>query len=134
MRQRMAMSRNVRPSAQRPNLRRRKSVCKCRPPCHTPSWIRFQFRLYVGGGQVSKQIGEHLDLFNYPRLPLFTAAHAQTYTVLHTYPIGAGATSGIGAPALMSQGRDGNLYSTIFNDGNAESRYGVQDHQHWTVH
>jgi uncharacterized repeat protein (TIGR03803 family) len=44
-------------------------------------------------------------------------ATAQTYTVLHTYPIGSGATSGIGAPALMSQGEDGNLYTTIFNSG-----------------
>lgn len=44
-------------------------------------------------------------------------ATAQTVTVLHTYPIGSGATSGIGAPALMSQGRDGDLYTTIFNDG-----------------
>jgi uncharacterized repeat protein (TIGR03803 family) len=45
------------------------------------------------------------------------AASAQTYTVLHTYPIGAGASSGIGFPQVMSQGRDGNLYSTIQNDG-----------------
>jgi uncharacterized repeat protein (TIGR03803 family) len=45
------------------------------------------------------------------------SATAQTYTVLHTYPIGAGATSGIGAPAFMTQGRDGNLYTTISNNG-----------------
>lgn len=45
------------------------------------------------------------------------SATAQTYTVLHTYPIGSGATSGIGAPALMSQGRDGDLYTTILNNG-----------------
>ena len=45
------------------------------------------------------------------------AASAQTYTVLHTYPIGSGAYSGIGFPQVMSQGRDGNLYSTIQNDG-----------------
>lgn len=50
---------------------------------------------------------------------LFTgvAATAQTYTVLNTYPIGSGAYSGILAPQVMSQGRDGNLYSTIANDG-----------------
>ena len=45
------------------------------------------------------------------------AATAQTYAVLHTYPIGAGAYSGILAPQVMSQGQDGNLYSTISNDG-----------------
>jgi uncharacterized repeat protein (TIGR03803 family) len=45
------------------------------------------------------------------------AASAQTYTVLHTYPIGSGNYSGIAAPQVMSQGRDGNLYSTIQNDG-----------------
>jgi uncharacterized repeat protein (TIGR03803 family) len=52
-------------------------------------------------------------------LLLFTAlsASAQTYTVLHTYPIGSGNYSGIVAPQVMSQGRDGNLYSTITNDG-----------------
>jgi len=45
------------------------------------------------------------------------AAPAQTYTLLNTYPIGAGAYSGILAPQVMSQGRDGDLYSTISNDG-----------------
>jgi uncharacterized repeat protein (TIGR03803 family) len=49
---------------------------------------------------------------------LFTVAvSAQTYTTLYTYPIGAGAYSGIGFPQVMSQGRDGDLYSTIQNDG-----------------
>jgi uncharacterized repeat protein (TIGR03803 family) len=50
-------------------------------------------------------------------LLLVVAASAQTYTVLHTYPIGSGNYSGIGWPQVMSQGRDGNLYSTISNDG-----------------
>ena len=45
------------------------------------------------------------------------AASAQTYTKLYTYPIGAGAYSGIVAPQVMSQGRDGDLYSTIQNNG-----------------
>ncbi len=45
------------------------------------------------------------------------AASAQTYSVLHTYPIGSGNYSGIGWPQVMSQGRDGLLYSTISNDG-----------------
>ena len=45
------------------------------------------------------------------------AASGQTYTKLYTYPIGSGAYSGIMIPQVMSQGRDGNLYSTIQNDG-----------------
>jgi uncharacterized repeat protein (TIGR03803 family) len=45
------------------------------------------------------------------------AASAQTYTVLHTFPIGSGATSGIAFPQVMSQGRDADLYGTIYNDG-----------------
>jgi uncharacterized repeat protein (TIGR03803 family) len=45
------------------------------------------------------------------------AASAQTYTKLYTYPIGAGAYSGIMYSQVMSQGRDGDLYSTIQNDG-----------------
>ena len=44
-------------------------------------------------------------------------ASAQTYTVLHTYPIGSGAWSGIRAPQMMAQGRDGDLYSTLANTG-----------------
>ena len=46
-----------------------------------------------------------------------TVASAQTYTVLHTYPVGSGAYSGITFPQVMSQGRDGNLYGTISNNG-----------------
>jgi uncharacterized repeat protein (TIGR03803 family) len=45
------------------------------------------------------------------------AANAQTFTELHTYPIGSGAWSGIRAPQGMAQGRDGDLYSTIANNG-----------------
>jgi uncharacterized repeat protein (TIGR03803 family) len=44
-------------------------------------------------------------------------ATAQTYTVLHNYPIGSGAYSGIQFPQVMSQGRDAKLYSTISNNG-----------------
>ena len=50
-----------------------------------------------------------------------TAASAQTVTELHTYPIGSGAWSGIRAPQAMAQGRDGNLYSTIANNGTGTS-------------
>jgi len=50
---------------------------------------------------------------------LFVAAtaSAQTFTALHTYPVGSGAWSGIRAPQMMAQGRDGNLYSTQANTG-----------------
>jgi uncharacterized repeat protein (TIGR03803 family) len=47
------------------------------------------------------------------------AATAQTYTDLFTYPIGSGAYSGITWPSLLSQGQDGELYSTIQNNGGA---------------
>src|SRR5215469_10586993 len=46
-----------------------------------------------------------------------TLANSQTYTKLYSYTIGAGANAGIGFPQIMSQGRDGNLYSTISNGG-----------------
>jgi len=46
-----------------------------------------------------------------------TALHAQTYTALHTFPIGSGNDSGTGFPQVISQGRDGDLYSTVSNDG-----------------
>jgi uncharacterized repeat protein (TIGR03803 family) len=45
------------------------------------------------------------------------AANAQTYTLLHTYPGTSNNTSGIVPPGLMSQGRDGELYSTISSGG-----------------
>ena len=50
-------------------------------------------------------------------LVVATNGNSQTYTVLHNYPTGAGSYSGIVAPQVMSQGRDGNLYSTISNAG-----------------
>jgi len=46
-----------------------------------------------------------------------TVASSQSYTKLYSYSIGSGAYSGIVAPQIMSQGRDGNLYSTISNAG-----------------
>ncbi|MCU1296200.1 MAG: hypothetical protein JWO91_478 [Acidobacteriaceae bacterium] len=45
------------------------------------------------------------------------AATAQTYTPLYTYPGGSRNNSGIGWPQLMSQGRDGDLYSTTSDEG-----------------
>jgi uncharacterized repeat protein (TIGR03803 family) len=48
-----------------------------------------------------------------------TALHAQTYKALHTYSINSGGYSGIIPAGLMSQGQDGNLYSTIQNNGTA---------------
>ena len=50
-------------------------------------------------------------------LLLTVAANAQTYAPLYTYPVGSGAYSGITAPQVMVQGQDGNLYSTIQNNG-----------------
>src|ERR1017187_1607849 len=52
-------------------------------------------------------------------------ATAQTYTPLYTYPIGSGSYSGITWPSVLAQGQDGNLYSTIQNNGstNAGSVY-----------
>src|SRR5260370_7984307 len=44
-------------------------------------------------------------------------ASAQTYTVVHNEPIGPGSYSGIVWPQVMSQCRDGTLYSTISNYG-----------------
>jgi uncharacterized repeat protein (TIGR03803 family) len=42
---------------------------------------------------------------------------AQTYTPLYTYSINAGAYSGILPAGIMSQGRDGFLYTTVQNNG-----------------
>jgi uncharacterized repeat protein (TIGR03803 family) len=64
-----------------------------------------------------KHQGTVLSLIALAFLLAVTAASAQTYTVLHTYPIGSGAYSGITFPQVMSQGRDGNLYGTISNNG-----------------
>jgi len=44
-------------------------------------------------------------------------ASAQTYTVLYTYPGTNNNTSGITWPSVISQGQDGNLYSTIQTNG-----------------
>jgi uncharacterized repeat protein (TIGR03803 family) len=64
-----------------------------------------------------KHQGTILLLIALALLLAVTAASAQTYTVLHTYPVGSGAYSGITFPQVMSQGRDGNLYGTISNNG-----------------
>jgi uncharacterized repeat protein (TIGR03803 family) len=45
------------------------------------------------------------------------AARAQTYTALYTFSINSGNYSGVVPPGLMSQGRDGKLYSTLTNAG-----------------
>jgi uncharacterized repeat protein (TIGR03803 family) len=45
------------------------------------------------------------------------SVHAQTYTPLYTYPVTTNNTSGVVAPALFSQGQDGELYSTIQTNG-----------------
>jgi len=61
--------------------------------------------------------GTVLSLIGIALLVAVTAASAQTYTVLHTYPTGAGAYSGITFPQIMSQGRDYDLYGTVSNAG-----------------
>ena len=48
-------------------------------------------------------------------------AAAQTYVSLFNYPDTTSNTSGIAAPQLMTQGVDGNLYSTINSDGTHNS-------------
>jgi uncharacterized repeat protein (TIGR03803 family) len=64
-----------------------------------------------------KRIGTVGSLVGWVLLVAGALATAQTVTVLHTYPIGSGATSGIAFPQVMSQGRDGELYGTIYNNG-----------------
>ncbi len=75
-----------------------------------------------------------LSLIGLALLLAVTTASAQTYTVLHTYPIGSGATSGIAFPQVMSQGRDGNLYDTISNAGakNVGSVFKITTGGTWT--
>jgi len=60
-------------------------------------------------------------------LVVSAAASAQTYTVLYDYPETDRNNSGIASPQVMSQGRDGNLYSTIMTDGthNAGTAYNI---------
>jgi hypothetical protein len=53
-------------------------------------------------------------------LALFLAlatATAQTYTPLYTYPNTDSGDSGITWPSLLSQGQNGELYSTIQSNG-----------------
>jgi len=45
------------------------------------------------------------------------AASAQTVTTLYTYPQDSRGHTGVLAPGLFSQGRDGNIYGTIVDDG-----------------
>jgi uncharacterized repeat protein (TIGR03803 family) len=49
------------------------------------------------------------------------AAIAQTYVPLYTYPNTISNTTGVAAPALFSQGPDGELYSTIQSNGTYNS-------------
>jgi uncharacterized repeat protein (TIGR03803 family) len=51
-------------------------------------------------------------------------AGAQTYTPLYTFSINSGSYSGVVPPGLMSQGRDGKLYSTLAKAG-AQSKGSV---------
>lgn len=49
------------------------------------------------------------------------AASAQTYKPLYTYPETSSNTTGITPPDVMSQGQDGELYTTDFSDGTKNS-------------
>src|SRR5579863_5192976 len=49
------------------------------------------------------------------------AAPAQTYVPLYTYPNTISNTTGVAAPAVLSQGTDGALYSTIQSNGTYNS-------------
>lgn len=49
------------------------------------------------------------------------AATAQTYVPLYTYPNTSSNSTGVAAPALFSQGPDGELYSTIQTNGTYNS-------------
>jgi uncharacterized repeat protein (TIGR03803 family) len=54
-------------------------------------------------------------------LLLVAAATAQTYVPLYTYPNTISNSTGVAAPALFSQGPDGELYSTIQSNGTYNS-------------
>src|SRR6266496_2081547 len=78
---------------------------------------RISPKLSLSGESVMKHRVAVLSLIALALLFVGADATAQTYTVLHNYPIGSGAYSGIQFPQVMSQGRDGKLYSTISNNG-----------------
>src|SRR5713101_5427090 len=79
------------------------------------------------GGVFMKHRGTVLSIFA-GVLRFAVAASAQTYSVLHTYPIGSGNYSGIGWPQVMSQGRDGtwgDRKSTRLNSSHMSISYAV---------
>jgi uncharacterized repeat protein (TIGR03803 family) len=61
--------------------------------------------------------------------------HAQTYLPLFKYPGTSNNSSGVGAPALLSQGPDGELYSTILSNGatNFGSVYKISTEGEYTL-
>lgn len=64
-----------------------------------------------------KYAGTLLPIIAFAMLVTATSATAQTYTPLFTYPGTTNNTSGITWPGLMSQGPDGELYSTDVSNG-----------------
>jgi uncharacterized repeat protein (TIGR03803 family) len=56
-------------------------------------------------------------------LLLAALSSAQTYTALYTFPETACNTTGIGAPEVIAQGRDGNLYSATNCGGTDQDGY-----------
>jgi uncharacterized repeat protein (TIGR03803 family) len=89
-------------------------------PCQTEETTRFEKRLdmtQLSGGIYMKKLQ---TLFSVLALVTFFAtgaANAQTYTLLYTFPTTSSNSSGVVPPGLMSQGRDGELYSTISSGG-----------------
>ncbi len=74
-----------------------------------------------------KHRGNVLTMIAFALFFAVVAATAQTYTPLFTYPGTDNNTSGITWPSVLSQGQDGNLYSTIQTNGayNAGSVYKI---------
>ena len=62
-----------------------------------------------------------LPMIAFALLLTATSATAQTYVPLFTYPETINNTTGVAAPALFSQGPDGELYSTIQSNGTYNS-------------
>jgi hypothetical protein len=60
-----------------------------------------------------KLLGMVLSTISVATLFVALTATAQTFTPLYSYPQTDAGDTGIAAPALFSQGPDGELYSTI---------------------
>jgi len=68
-----------------------------------------------------KHEGTLLPMIAFALVLTAASATAQSYTPLYTYPDTISNTTGVAAPALFSQGPDGELYSTIQSNGTYNS-------------